>query len=68
MISKGEDVVVNREIMDEGKVFDACGLVEEIAKSSDLTAIQLKAQQAIQLLNQALEEGERVEENYCCVG
>lgn len=49
---------MNDVFMNESKVFDACALVEEIEKSSDLSAIQIKAQQAIRLLNQALEEGE----------
>lgn len=53
--------------MDESKVFDACALVEEIIKMSNIEAIHIKAQAAVKLLNQALEEGEKCEENHCSV-
>lgn len=58
---------MNNVIMDEGKVFDACALVEQIVKLSADRGIKSKAQDAANLLNQALEEGEKVEENCLCV-
>lgn len=48
---------MNDVLMDESKVFDACALVEEICKSNDLMIIKQKAEKAVMLLNQALEEG-----------
>ena len=46
--------------MDESKVFDACALVEEIIKMSDVSAIRIKAEIASDLLNRALEEAEQL--------
>lgn len=51
---------MNRVLMDEEKVFDACALVEEIASMTDLRAIRIVAGQAEKLLNEALEGGELV--------
>lgn len=48
---------MNDVMMNESKVFDACALIEEIAKLADAEAIRSKAQAAANLLNQVLEEG-----------
>lgn len=49
----------NDVTMDEGKIFDACALVEEIMRMTDVQAIRIKAQAAADLLNMAMEEGEK---------
>lgn len=54
-------------VVDEDKVFDACALVEQISKMSNIEAMQAKADFAAFLLNQAMKEGEKVEENRCSV-
>ena len=51
--------------MNEPLVFDACALVEQISKMTNIEAMQAKADFAAYLLNQAMEEGEKVEENRC---
>lgn len=50
---------MNDVIMNESKVFDACALIEEIEELTDIQTIKTKAQAAANLLNRALEEGER---------
>ncbi len=50
---------MNDVLMNESLVFDACALVEEIIQMSSIEEIHKKAQSAGQLLNRALEEGEK---------
>jgi hypothetical protein len=49
---------MNDVLIDESKIFDACGLVEEIAELTDITVIKQKVNSAALLLNQALENAE----------
>lgn len=51
--------------MNESLVFDACALVEQISKMTNIEAMQAKADFAAYLLNQAMKKGEKVEENRC---
>ena len=51
--------------MNESLVFDACALVEQISKMTNIEAMQAMADFAAYLLNQAMKEGEKVEENRC---
>ena len=46
--------------MNESLVFDACALVEQISKMTNIEAMQAKADFAAHLLNQAMKEGEKV--------
>lgn len=54
---------MNNMKINESLVFDACALVEELSKMTNIEAIQTKAGHAAFLLNKAMKEGEISEEN-----